>query len=283
MRQQTYVNKKPTLYIVSTPIGNMSEFTPRAIEILKSVELIACEDTRTSKILLDHFDIGTRLASYHKFNERESAQKFLDVLESGKDIALISDAGYPLVSDPGSILVDETIKKGFNVTTISGASAFLNALVSSNMSLKRFTFIGFLDSKRSSRKKQLEEIKGYQETMIFYESPHRIRETLEDLLLIFGDRKMVLARELTKKFEEYIRGNVSEVLEELDGIKGEIVLIVDGAELIGEGTQDDIIESEILKLVEKDIPTKEIVEIICGKYDVKKNKIYDLVCEIKKR
>ena len=124
MRQQTFINKKPTLYLVATPIGNMGEFTPRAQEILKSVALIGCEDTRTSKILLDHFSIKTPLMSYHKFNEKESVHKFIGVLDDGKDIALISDAGYPLVSDPGSVLVDEAIKKGYNVTTICGSSAF---------------------------------------------------------------------------------------------------------------------------------------------------------------
>ena len=123
MRQQTYVNKKPTLYLVATPIGNMSEFTPRAIETLKGVALIACEDTRTSKVLLNHFDISTPLASYHKFNEKESVDRFLSVLDEGKDIALISDAGYPLVSDPGSVLVEKVLEKGHNVTTISGSSA----------------------------------------------------------------------------------------------------------------------------------------------------------------
>ena len=144
MRQQTFVNGKPTLYVVATPIGNMSEFTPRAIEILKSVAIIACEDTRTSKVLLNHFGIETPVASYHKFNERESVENFISFMNDGKDIALISDAGYPLVSDPGSVLVEEVLKMGYNVSTISGASAFLNALVASGFSLSRFTFVGFL-------------------------------------------------------------------------------------------------------------------------------------------
>ena len=150
MRQQTFVNGKPTLYLVATPVGNLSEFTPRAIEILNSVAVIGCEDTRTSKTLLKHYEIETPLMSYHKFNEKESVEKFLAILDEGKDIALISDAGYPLVSDPGSVLVNEVIENGYNVTTISGASAFLNALVSSGFSLSRFTFIGFLYSKRRS-------------------------------------------------------------------------------------------------------------------------------------
>ena len=248
MRQQTFINNKPTLYVVATPIGNMKEFTPRAIEILNSVEIIACEDTRTSKVLLDHFDIKTKLASYHKFNEKESVNRFIDILKDGKDIALISDAGYPLVSDPGSVLVDETIKEGFNVTTISGSCAFLNALVASNFSLSRFTFIGFLDSKRSARKKELEELKNNKETLIFYESPHRIEETIEDLLTVLGDRKVVIARELTKKFEEYIRGNLSEVVHNLDGVKGEIVVIVEGNKEVSKEVDEESIKKEIESL-----------------------------------
>lgn len=279
MRQQTFINNKPTLYVVATPIGNMKEFTPRAIEILNSVEIIACEDTRTSKVLLDHFDIKTKLASYHKFNEKESVNRFIDILKDGKDIALISDAGYPLVSDPGSVLVDETIKEGFNVTTISGSCAFLNALVASNFSLSRFTFIGFLDSKRSARKKELEELKNNKETLIFYESPHRIEETIEDLLTVLGDRKVVIARELTKKFEEYIRGNLSEVVHNLDGVKGEIVVIVEGNKEVSKEVDEESIKKEIESLKDKKISNKEIVSLICDKYNLKKNYVYDLVCK----
>lgn len=279
MRQQTYVNNKPTLYLVATPIGNMSELTPRAIEILKSVSVIACEDTRTSKVLMNHFNINTPLLSYHKFNERESVDKFISYLADGKNIALISDAGYPLVSDPGSILVNEAIEKGYNVTTISGASAFLNALVSSGFSLERFTFIGFLDSKRSARKKQLSEISKNRETLIFYESPHRIVDTLSDMLEIFGDRKIVLARELTKKFEEYIRGSISDILSDVDNLKGEMVIIVEGNQIKDEGISDVKLLEEIEILKRENKSNKEIISILCVKYKLKKNEIYDFVCK----
>ncbi len=279
MRQQTFVNGKPTLYLVATPIGNMSEFTPRAIEILKNAAIIGCEDTRTSKVLLDHFDIKTPLASYHKFNEKEVCQKFIDILKEGKDVALISDAGYPLVSDPGSVLVDVAIKNEFNVTTISGSCAFLHALVASGFSLDRFTFIGFLDSKSSARKKELEAIKNNKETLIFYESPHRIGETLIDMLQVFKDRRVVLARELTKKFEEFIRGTISEVLSDLTNIKGEIVLIVEGnTKEDKEISEEDLLE-EIVTMKKNGISNKEIVAIICDKYSLKKNFVYDLVCK----
>ena len=282
MRQQTFVNGKPTLYLVATPVGNLMEFTPRAIEVLKSVSVIGCEDTRTSKVLLNHFEIETPLLSYHKFNEKESVERFLNILDEGKDIALISDAGYPLVSDPGSVLVNEVISKGYNVTTISGASAFLNALVASGFSLSRFTFIGFLDSKSSARKKELEALKKNKETLVFYESPHRIKGFLEDLLKVLGDRKIVLARELTKKFEEYIRGNVSEVLEVVDSLKGEMVVIVEG-----ENQPDEIIgENELIfqinELISEGKTSKEIVSILVDRYGLKKNYVYDLVCKNKR-
>lgn len=280
MRQQTFTNNKPTLYLVATPIGNLSEFTPRAIEILKSVAVIACEDTRTSKVLMNHFDITTPLMAYHKFNEKESVEKFIEILKEGKDIALISDAGYPLVSDPGSVLVNEVIDNGFNVTTISGSSAFLNALVASGFSLSRFTFVGFLDSKSSARKKELEELKNNRETLIFYESPHRIKEFLEDLKIIFGDRKIVLARELTKKFEEYIRGNISSILEVVETLKGEMVVIVEGNTTKKEEVNENFLLEEINKM-SKEYSKKEIVSILVDKYDLKKNYVYDLVCKNK--
>ena len=281
MRQQTFVNGKPTLYLVATPVGNLSEFTPRAIEVLSSVAVIGCEDTRTSKTLLKHYGIETPLMSYHKFNEKESVEKFLSILEEGKDIALISDAGYPLVSDPGSVLVNEVIENGYNVTTISGASAFLNALVSSGFSLSRFTFIGFLDSKRSGRKKELEELKANKETLIFYESPHRIKEFLEDVLSVFGDRRIVLARELTKKFEEYIRGNVSEVIEIADTLKGEMVVIVEGNNQKEETINEETLIKEIKELLKKGETSKVIVSMMMDKYSLKKNYVYDLVCKNK--
>lgn len=277
MRQKTFINNTPTLYLVATPIGNLLEFTPRAIEILKQVSLIGCEDTRTSGVLLKHFEITTPVASYHKFNEKESVERFLSVLEEGKDIALISDAGYPLVSDPGSVLVNRAIEEGYNVTTISGSCAFLNALVASGFSLSRFTFVGFLDSKSSARKKELEELKENKETLIFYESPHRIKESIEDMFKAFGDRNVVIARELTKKFEEYIRGKLSDVLEDIESLKGEIVVIVEGNTKEKEEISDNDLLQEIAELKKNGKKNKEIVSFLCDKYNLKKNNVYDLV------
>lgn len=279
MRQKTFVNNCATLYLVATPIGNMSEFTPRAIEILKNVAIIGCEDTRTSAILLQHFDIHTPTASYHKFNEKESVERFISLLRAGEDIALISDAGYPLVSDPGSVLVNKAIEEGFNVTTVSGASAFLNALVASGFSLSRFTFVGFLDSKSSARKRELEELKKKKETLIFYESPHRIEQSLNDMLVILGDRRVVVARELTKKFEEYIRGNLSDVVTDLEGIKGEIVVILEGNTQEEEPISEEVLLDKINEMRRSGMSNKDIIANICACYDLKKNYVYNLVCK----
>lgn len=282
MKQQTFTNQKPTLYLVATPIGNLEEMTYRSINILKSVKLIACEDTRNTKILTNHYNITTPLLSCHEHNEKIMCEKIINILKEGNDVALVSDAGYPLISDPGSILVDSVLKNNFNVTTISGPCAFLNALVSSNLDLSTFTFIGFLDPKRSTRLKKLEEIKDKKETLIFYESVHRIKETLNDFLTVLGDRKITLARELTKKFEEYTRGTISEVIDSMDeNTKGEFVIIVEGNKQ--EKTIDDyFILQEVNKLIEKGERSKTAIEIISTSYNLKKNYVYDLYIKNKK-
>lgn len=277
MKQQTFTNNKPTLYLVATPIGNLDEMTYRSINILKNVKLIACEDTRNTKILVNHYDIKTPLISYHEHNEKAMCDKLISTLKEGNDIALVSDAGYPLISDPGSILVDEVLKNDFNVTTISGPCAFLNALVSSNMNLSTFTFIGFLDPKSSARKKQLENIKDKKETLIFYESVHRIKDTLNDFLTVLGNRKITLARELTKKFEEYTRGTIKETLESMDeNTKGEFVIIVEGNNLDETHIDDTFILNELNKLIEKGERSKNAIETVASTYSLKKNYVYDL-------
>ena len=276
MKQQTFTNNKATLYLVATPIGNLEEMTYRSISILKNVKLIACEDTRNTKILTNHYEISTPLLSYHEHNERIMCDKILSILKEGHDVALVSDAGYPLISDPGSILVDEALKNDFNVTTISGPCAFLNALVSSNLDLSTFTFIGFLDPKSSARKKQLENLKEKKETLIFYESVHRIKDTLNDFLEVLGDRKIALARELTKKFEEYTRGSISEVIDSInENTKGEFVIVVEGNKQ--EKTIDNkFILEEINKLIKNGEKSKSAIETISTTYNLKKNYVYDL-------
>ena len=210
-RNQTFKNNKSTLYLIATPIGNLSEFSPRAIETLKSVDTILCEDTRTSKSLLDHFEIKKNLVAYHKFNEKEMCDKVIEHLEAGQNIALISDAGYPAISDPGEILVKEVINHGFNVTCINGSNALLPALVCSGLSTSSFFFYGFLDSKDTAKRKELKMLKNIYGTAIFYESPNRINSTLKAIHEELGDRNVVIAREISKQFEEYIRGTASEL------------------------------------------------------------------------
>jgi len=226
-RIRSFDSDKPILYLVATPIGNLSDFSYRAVEILNSVDKIYAEDTRNSIVLLKHYNITTRLESYHEFNQDIKTDDILNELKSGMKIAIISDAGLPVISDPGYKIAKAAIAEEIAVSTIPGASAGISALIASGLAPMPYTFYGFLDSKESKRRDELNELKYVNHTIIFYEAPHRIMNTLKDILDIFGDRKCTIARELTKTYEEYLRGNVSELLE-LDGIKGEIVLIVDG-------------------------------------------------------
>jgi 16S rRNA (cytidine1402-2'-O)-methyltransferase len=227
-RQKSFQNDLTSLYLVATPIGNLNEMTPRAIEVLKQVAVIACEDTRTTSVLLKHFGIETKVISHHAYNEKESANGIVKLLESGQDVALVSDAGYPLISDPGYIVVQEVIAAGFNVIPISGSSAVLNALVASGLITQPFLFYGFLPSTDKDFTQIVNQLKAYPYTLIFYEAPHRIQKTIARLLPLLGDRKAVIARELTKKFEEFLRGKLSELGDIEDDLKGEMVLVIEG-------------------------------------------------------
>ena len=227
-RQKSFQNDLTSLYLVATPIGNLSEMTPRAIEVLKSVSVIAAEDTRNTQKLLQHFQIETRLISHHAYNEKESAQGILKLLESGQNVALVSDAGYPLISDPGYMVVQAVLQAGYNVIPVSGSSAALNALIASGLVTQPFLFYGFLPSTDKDFRQALNQLKAYPMTLIFYEAPHRIKKTLAKMIPLLGDRKAVIARELTKKFEEFLRGTLSELAELDEEFKGELVLIVEG-------------------------------------------------------
>ncbi len=228
MRIRSYDTDKAILYLVATPIGNLKDMSFRAIETLKSVDKIYAEDTRNSKILFDHYDIKTIYESYHEFSQ-EKTSKIIEELKNGMKIAIISDAGLPIISDPGFKLVKDAIDNNIAVSTIPGASAGISALISSGLVAMPYTFYGFLDSKESKRKEELNDLKYIKHTLIFYEAPHRIFDTLNNMLEILGDRYICIARELTKTFEEYIRGNISELLK-LESLKGEMVLIVSGYE-----------------------------------------------------
>ena len=268
-------NKSATLFLVATPIGNLNEVSNRTLDVLRSVSVIACEDTRNSVKLLSHFDIHTKLITYHNFNEVDSTKGIISLLEKGEDVALISDAGYPLISDPGYVLVNEVIEKGFNIVTVSGPSAGINALVASGLNTNHYLFYGFLNAKQSAAKKELQSLVNFPYTMIFYEAPHRIEKTLKLCLEVFGDRKAVVARELTKLHEEYLRGTLNE-LTKLEDIKGEIVLLIEGCPINEkQEVNEDIMFEEIEALINNGYKTKQAVKEISIKYDVSKNTLYN--------
>lgn len=282
-RQKSFENNKPTLFLVPTPIGNLSEMSPRALEVLNQVDVIACEDTRTSGTLLKHFNISKRLIAYHNFNEESSAKGILQLLEEGKNVALISDAGYPLINDPGQRVVFEITEAGYNVVPVSGPSAFLDGLVASGLVAQPFLFIGFLPQNNTDRNKKLQLYQDYPMTMVFYEAPHRIKKMLTSCLNILGDRQCVIARELTKVHEEFLRGTVSEMVEVSDDLKGEMVIIMDGNH---ENKKDEIDLSMILNMVQTSVQagmsTRDAIKDVSMKTGVSKNVIYDAVNETKR-
>lgn len=275
-RQHSFENEMPTLYLVPTPIGNLNEMSPRAVDVLKTVDIIACEDTRTSGQLLKHFEIHSRLIAYHNFNEEASANGILDLLSEGKNVALISDAGYPLINDPGQRIVALASSAGYNVVPVSGPSAFLNAVVASGLVVQPFLFIGFLPQQHTDRVKKLTEYKAYPMTMVFYEAPHRIEKCLQDCMDVFGDREMVLARELTKMHEEFLRGKISEILEVIEELKGEMVIVIDGNH---EDLSKDVDMSAIMDMVQESInaglSTKDAIKDTAARTGIAKNKIYE--------
>ena len=273
MIQKSFKNDVATLFLVATPIGNLSEMSPRAVEVLKEVDLIAAEDTRNSQFLLKHFDIETAMMSYHDFNEDKASEDILLKLAQGENIALISDAGYPLISDPGYRVVQKVVNKGYNVVPISGSSAFLNALVASGLVVHPFAFMGFLESKESSLIKQLNEIKDLNMTSIFYLSVHKVEKTLKIMYDVLGERNVCLARELTKKHEEFIRGPLSEVINMIEVQKGEYVIVVEA------GKKEHLDSVTLLQKVEEFIeggmkPSKAISKV-AKEFNYSKNDLYN--------
>jgi len=267
-------NNLATLFLVATPIGNLNEVSNRTLETLRSVDIVACEDTRNTRKLLSHFDIHTKMIAYHNFNEAEASEGLLNLLRQGENIALVSDAGYPLISDPGYELVNKVIDEGFNIVTISGPNAALNGLVASGLKTTHYLFYGFLNSKTSTARKELEELKNFPYTIIFYEAPHRINKTLALCLEVLGNRKACVARELTKLHEEYKRGTLEE-LSKVEEYKGEIVLIVEGKDKEDVVFDMDLLKEEVKKLVDNGLKTKVAINEIASKYKVSKNELYD--------
>ena len=227
IRQKSY-NGSPSLYLIPTPVGNMEDITLRAVNTLKMVDFILCEDTRVTSELLSKLDIKKKLVHSDDHTEDGLKEMVLDKLKEGLNIGLVTDRGTPIISDPGYKIVEYVSKNGYNVISLPGPTAFVPALTASGLNPQPFLFYGFLNSKKVKREKELESLKKLPYTIILYEAPHRIHEMLESLLLVFGDRKIALNREISKRYEEIIRGNISEVLEIADTLKGEMVVVVEG-------------------------------------------------------
>lgn len=257
------------IYFCPTPIGNLKDITLRTIEILKSVDIIFAEDKRNSLKLLNHYDISTKLYSYHKFNEKSMAQKIIE-LENSNNIAIISDAGMPGISDPGYVLIEELIAHNIEFQVLPGANAALTALVLSGLETEHFLFYGFCSSKSSARKKELNELKDVKYTLIFYEAPHRIKEFLKDVYEVFGKRNISISREITKVFEETIRINTEEI-QDIDLMeKGEFVVVIEGSR----GTINYDIKSLILQEINNGNSKSKAVKVVSKKYNLPKNEVY---------
>lgn len=265
------------LYIVATPIGNLEDITLRALKILKEVNIIAAEDTRQTLKLLNHFEISKPLISYHRHNEEIKSNILLEKLKNGENIALVSDAGTPGICDPGEEVIKKAIEEKIEVIPIPGACAMINALIASGLDTKEFCFLGFLPLNKKLRKEKIEEIKKSEKTIIIYEAPHKMKNTLEDLREILENRKIVLARELTKIHEEFIRKNIEELLVDIDNMKGEMILVIEGAKQeknIENGLNTLSIEEHYKYYEKQGFDKKDIIKKIAKDRNVNKNEIY---------
>jgi 16S rRNA (cytidine1402-2'-O)-methyltransferase len=281
-------NKKGKLYIVGTPIGNLSDITMRAIETLKNCDLILAEDTRQTLKLLNHFNITKHMISYHRHNEDEKIKKVIELLDSGKNLSLVSDAGMPIISDPGQNLVKYLVENNYEIEVIPGVTALTTAIVKSGMDSTRFSFEGFLSVNKKQRNNRLESLKNEQRTMIFYEAPHKILSTLKDMLQVFGNRKICIARELTKIHEEYRYTTFKEAIDEIEtnGIKGEIVLLIEGInqEEIEQKNKEMLEEKSNIELVKEyinqGIDKKEAIKKVAKLKGISKNEVYKECLEL---
>ena len=272
MVQNSFDNSN-SLYIVPTPIGNLEDITFRALNVLKNSDIILCEDTRTSSILLKHLNLNKRLVSCHEYNEKKIVYKIIQFLKDGLNLALITDQGTPIISDPGFFVVKDVINAGFNVVSLPGATAFVPALTSSGIAPSPFLFYGFLNSKKSKRLSELCELKNVPYSIIFYESVHRITDTLSDLLNIFGNREISLCREITKLHEQIFRGKISDVLNQLEDLKGEFVLVVSGNDNIFDFGSLDVVEHVNL-YVSDGLSVNDSIKKVARERNVAKSIIY---------
>lgn len=275
-RELNYEGPSPLLYLLATPIGNMSEISPRTKAIIEESEYIACEDTRNSGLLLSRLGFSKKLISCHEHNEEAASSQIVSLLKQGKKVAYMSDAGYPAISDPGSRLVANCLNNGIKVSTVSGPNAALNALAGSGLDSTHFYFHGFLSSKPSERDQELQEIQSRKETVIFYESPHRIGKTLAALYEALGERPAVIARELTKAHEEFIRGNLKEFLAlDVSSLKGEMAIIVEGKKE-EKAIDEKTILDQLKAYLDSGIRSKEAIKKTAETLSVNKNQVYSL-------
>jgi len=270
------------LYVCPTPLGNLEDMTYRVIDTLKKVDFVAAEDTRHSIKLFNHFQINTKMISYHEHNEQSRSEEIIKRIKNGESCALISDAGMPGISDPGQILIKKAVNEGIEVEVLPGGSAFLLALVASGFNTDRFVFEGFLPRKSGEKTQRLMELKQEKRTMIFYEAPHRILKTLKDIVGVFGEREISISREITKRYEEHIRGNISQVIEKLkDGtVKGEFVLVLKGYEGEVEEKEEISIEEQLKIFLDEGYSKKEAVKLTAKKLNARRNEVYQKSLEI---
>ena len=276
--------EKGILYLCATPIGNLSDMSNRTIEVLSTVDLIACEDTRNTRKLLTHFNISKPLTSYHEHNKAEKGEELTNMLIEGKNIALVSDAGTPAISDPGEDLVRLCAEKDITVTSIPGPAAFVNALILSGLPTGRFSFEGFLSVNKKNRTNHLNEVKNDTRTLIFHEAPHKLMRTLKDMLEVFGDRRISLARELTKMFEEVRRTTLKEAVEyyEINPPKGEFVLVIEGEkrekliEDMAKEYEDISVCDHVDKFINEGMTKKDAIKQVAVVRNMKKSDVYNL-------
>jgi 16S rRNA (cytidine1402-2'-O)-methyltransferase len=271
-----------SLYVVATPIGNLEDITLRALRVLKEVDLIAAEDTRHTQTLLRHYDIRTPLTSYHEHNERSKARPLVERLLDGDSIALLSDAGTPAISDPGYRLVVEAVRAGIQVIPLPGASALAAVLSASGLPTDRFVFEGFLPAKERERRSQLQALRRETRTLIFYEAPHRLKQSLADMEQILGDRQIVVGREVSKAHEEFLRGTIAEVMGRINdrSIKGEITIVLHGATDAIQVSEEEL-KNEIRRLTVQGMRVKEISDAVSERYHVSKRAVYQLALQVR--
>ena len=276
-RDKSFSSDTNLLYLIATPIGNLSEISERFLSIVREMDIVAAEDTRNTGSLLNKLGLNKELFSLREHNENQASEHLVDLIKQGKKVAYMSDAGYPGISDPGYLLVQNALKAGIRVSTISGPSAFINALVASGLETRHFYFHGFLPAKEGEAKAELQEVEDKSETIIFYEAPHRINKTLKLLLETLGDRDAVIARELTKINEEYIRGKLSELVEiDETTLKGEMVVLVEGNKEIKTVTDEEIIHF-VGCYRNQGLSTKDSIEKVSNELQIPKNRVKKLV------